>query len=37
MQKIHRQWTTYKHRGITLAETLMIFAVGSGLGLAGGL
>jgi NitT/TauT family transport system permease protein len=27
----------YKHLGITLAETLMAFAIGSGLGLAGGL
>jgi NitT/TauT family transport system permease protein len=27
----------YKHLGVTLAETLMAFAVGSGLGLAGGL
>jgi len=27
----------YKHLGVTLAETLMAFAIGSGLGLAGGL
>jgi len=27
----------YQHLGITLAETLMAFAIGSGLGLAGGL
>ena len=27
----------YQHLGVTLAETLMAFAIGSGLGLAGGL